>query len=225
MILAWIGLTSVGLVTARYFKPLWLSHSLFGVRIWFAVSFTIALKKLDFLSICVLFQVHRSCMIMALLFAFLGAVSIFLYTETFVFVRYSLICFWLSKVTISLLLQGTHQIFGAIALLTILVNPIGAVFRPECESSKRWIFNWIHWAVGSVGHVCSIVAIFLAYQLTTIRLPAAYLWSIAFYLFFHLTVHSLLQLYFCNCRHTKGKSSTVGHREYVILTLIFSRVQ
>lgn len=37
MIVAWIGFISIGIITARYLKPLWLSHSLFGVRIWFAV--------------------------------------------------------------------------------------------------------------------------------------------------------------------------------------------
>lgn len=86
----------------------------------------------------------------------------------------------------------------------MLINPISAVFRPDCDSSKRWIFNWIHWLIGNTGHICAITAIFLAYQMTTIRLQPAYLWSIAFYLFFHLTVHSLLELYFCNCRHNKG---------------------
>ena len=102
-------------------------------------------------------------------------------------------------------LQGAHQIFGVVALVVAVVNPIGAVFRPECDAENRWVFNWIHWLVGNIGHISAIAAIFLAFQLTTIRLSPAYLWSIAFYLFFHLTSHSLLQLYFCNCRHTKGK--------------------
>ena len=100
--------------------------------------------------------------------------------------------------------QGAHQILGCIALLVAVVNPIVAVFRPECDANNRWIFNWCHWLTGNVGHICAIGAIFMAFQLTAIRLPDVYLWSIAFYLFFHLTVHSLLQLYFCNCRHTKG---------------------
>ena len=92
-----------------------------------------------------------------------------------------------------------------IAILCAVLNPIGAVFRPECESSKRWIFNWIHWLIGNIGYVCAIGALFMAFQLNSIHLSTPYLWSIAFYLFFNLTVHSLLQLYFCNCHHTKGR--------------------
>ncbi|KAF7493287.1 Putative ferric-chelate reductase 1 -like protein [Sarcoptes scabiei] len=163
MIIAWVGFVSIGIMTARYLKPLWISHSLFGVRIWFAV--------------------HRSSMLAALIFASIGIISIFLYVDGFS--------------------MGFHQMFGFAAIFSMIINPIGAVFRPDCESSKRWIFNWIHWLIGNLGYLSAVGALFLAFQLTTIRLQPPYLWSIAFYLFFNLTVHSLLQLYFCNCHHNK----------------------
>ncbi|XP_075679707.1 putative ferric-chelate reductase 1 homolog isoform X2 [Dermatophagoides pteronyssinus] len=166
MIVAWVGFASIGIITARYLKPLWLSHSLFGVRIWFAI--------------------HRSSMLAALIFVCIGAICIFLHVDGFTI--------------------GFHQILGMIAILCAVLNPIGAVFRPECESSKRWIFNWIHWLIGNIGYVCAIGALFMAFQLNSIHLSTPYLWSIAFYLFFNLTVHSLLQLYFCNCHHTKESS-------------------
>ncbi|KAI2807574.1 DOMON domain-containing protein frrs1L [Blomia tropicalis] len=171
MVLAWVGFVSIGIITARYFKPLWLSHSMFGVRIWFAI--------------------HRSCMIMSIILITIGAISIAIYAETFV--------------------VGPHQIVGCIALAMAILNPIGAIFRPDCDAENRWVFNWIHWLMGNVGHICAIAAIFLAFELTTIRLPVAFLWSIAFYLFFHLTVHSLLTLYYCNCQHTKESGDINGN--------------
>ncbi|OTF71873.1 hypothetical protein BLA29_012450 [Euroglyphus maynei] len=66
MIVAWVGFASIGIITARYLKPLWLSHSLFGVRIWFAI--------------------HRSSMLAALIFVCIGAICIFLHVDGFVFV-------------------------------------------------------------------------------------------------------------------------------------------
>lgn len=142
-------------------------------------------------------------MFASLIFVSIGFISIFLYTDALIFVCILLLYTVVLNPNI-LFHKGSHQIFGFIAIGVAVLNPIFALFRPDCESSKRWIFNWIHWLIGNSGHICAITAIFLAYQLTTIRLQPAYLWSIAFYLFFHITVHSLLELYFCNCRHTKG---------------------
>ena len=187
MVIAWMGFVSVGVITARYFKPLWLSHSLFGVRIWFAV--------------------HRSCMLFAIILITIASICIFLYVETLDFVSLLLHLYEI-RIFITfpyLFSQGTHQILGLIALLVAFINPIGAIFRPDCESDNRWIFNWIHWLIGHTGHICAIAAIFMAFELTTLRLSNAFLWSIAFCLFFHLTSHALLTLYFCNCQRTKGK--------------------
>lgn len=38
MIVSWIGLASLGIVLARYYKSTWVGSSLFGKDIWFAVS-------------------------------------------------------------------------------------------------------------------------------------------------------------------------------------------
>ena len=41
MIIAWIFLSSLGILIARYYKPLWPNHALFKLRVWFSVCITI----------------------------------------------------------------------------------------------------------------------------------------------------------------------------------------
>lgn len=38
MIVAWICLSSIAIMVARYYKDCWDNHSLMGVKIWFFVS-------------------------------------------------------------------------------------------------------------------------------------------------------------------------------------------
>lgn len=56
-IIAWIGLCSIGVVLARYYKPMWISKKLFGTAIWF--------------------QVHRAVMIVAAVLNLIAVIVIF----------------------------------------------------------------------------------------------------------------------------------------------------
>ena len=56
-IIAWIGLCSIGVVLARYYKPMWVSKKLFGTAIWF--------------------QVHRAVMIVAAVLNLIAVIVIF----------------------------------------------------------------------------------------------------------------------------------------------------
>lgn len=38
MIVSWIGLASLGIVLARYYKSTWVGSSVFGKDLWFGVS-------------------------------------------------------------------------------------------------------------------------------------------------------------------------------------------
>ena len=38
MVVAWICLSSIAIMVARYYKDCWDNHSLMGVKIWFFVS-------------------------------------------------------------------------------------------------------------------------------------------------------------------------------------------
>lgn len=86
MIVAWVGFASIGIITARYLKPLWLSHSLFGVRIWFAVRQIQILNLLIVKYNSLVVQIHRSSMLAALIFVCIGAICIFLHVDGIVFV-------------------------------------------------------------------------------------------------------------------------------------------
>lgn len=51
--------------------------------------------------------------------------------------------------------QNPHAILGTITTIICFLQPIGALFRPGPTSSKRPIFNWLHWLGGNVAHICA----------------------------------------------------------------------
>ncbi|ESO92331.1 hypothetical protein LOTGIDRAFT_162635 [Lottia gigantea] len=57
MVIAWITAASIGLVVARYFKPIWPNSTFIGQKIWF--------------------QIHRTCMILTLLSTCIAFIIIF----------------------------------------------------------------------------------------------------------------------------------------------------
>lgn len=51
--------------------------------------------------------------------------------------------------------DNPHAILGMITAVVCFLQPIGALFRPAPTSSKRPIFNWLHWLGGNVAHICA----------------------------------------------------------------------
>lgn len=49
----------------------------------------------------------------------------------------------------------THALLGVVTTVLAFFQPIFAAFRPHPDSSKRPIFNWIHWLVGNAAHIFS----------------------------------------------------------------------
>lgn len=47
----------------------------------------------------------------------------------------------------------THAILGIITVVLTVLQPFGAYFRPHPESSRRPIFNWLHWFIGNAAHI------------------------------------------------------------------------
>lgn len=47
----------------------------------------------------------------------------------------------------------THAWLGFITSTLAFLQPIGALFRPHPDSSRRPIFNWLHWLMGNTAHV------------------------------------------------------------------------
>ncbi|XP_030851985.1 putative ferric-chelate reductase 1 isoform X1 [Strongylocentrotus purpuratus] len=132
MIIAWIGLASVGLTMARFFKPMWPDSKLCDVKIWFAV--------------------HRACMVLALLLFVIGFIVIFVHVGGFL---------ELGDGTESRR-RFSHAVLGVIVTALGVINPIMAIFRPHPGTPKRSIFNWAHWAVGTSALILSFVTIGLA---------------------------------------------------------------
>lgn len=49
--------------------------------------------------------------------------------------------------------DNPHAILGTITTILCFLQPFGALFRPAPSSSKRPIFNWLHWLIGNVAHI------------------------------------------------------------------------
>lgn len=146
MIFAWLLLVIVGIVTARYNKDMLPEEKLFGTKVWF--------------------QVHRAAMVAAVVCVVIGFIPIFVEVE-----GYSQIVSEESKESVK-----SHPILGIVVTVMCFLNPIMALFRPGNDHKFRWIFNWLHLAVGVVSQILAIVVVFLGYFLERSMLPnkAAY---------------------------------------------------
>lgn len=49
----------------------------------------------------------------------------------------------------------THALVGVVTTVLCFIQPIAAALRPHPGSSKRPLFNWLHWLVGNVAHICA----------------------------------------------------------------------
>lgn len=49
--------------------------------------------------------------------------------------------------------DNPHAILGVITTAICFFQPFGALFRPSPTSSKRPIFNWLHWFAGNAAHI------------------------------------------------------------------------
>lgn len=49
--------------------------------------------------------------------------------------------------------NNPHAILGTVVTVLCFLQPIGAYFRPHPGTSKRPIFNWVHWLGGNTAHI------------------------------------------------------------------------
>ncbi|XP_053677551.1 putative ferric-chelate reductase 1 homolog [Anopheles nili] len=110
--------------------------------------------------------------------------------------------------------RNPHAILGVVTTVLCFLQPLGAFFRPHPGSSKRPIFNWLHWLGGNLAHVIAIVAIFFAVQLQKAELPE---WMdfilvafVAFHVFMHLifSIFSWIQIGGCVSERRSGQRVT-----------------
>ncbi|KAJ3637706.1 hypothetical protein MTP99_001143 [Tenebrio molitor] len=93
--------------------------------------------------------------------------------------------------------QNPHAILGTITTIICFFQPIGAYFRPHPGTSRRPIFNWLHWLGGNVAHIVAIVTIFFAVKLTKAELPDFVDWILVAYVAFHVIIHLILSVMGC----------------------------
>lgn len=56
--------------------------------------------------------------------------------------------------------DNPHAILGVITTAICFFQPFGALFRPSPTSSKRPIFNWLHWLAGNAAHILASKCIY-----------------------------------------------------------------
>ncbi|XP_060081001.1 putative ferric-chelate reductase 1 homolog [Ylistrum balloti] len=163
MIIAWILCTGIGIVAARYYKPVWTATNVMGQRIWF--------------------QIHRTCMVTALVLTLIGFVIIFVEAG-----GYSQI----PKIEGKEYLQA-HPPLGIIVTILAIINPIMSIFRPGPKDEKRPIFNWAHWSVGMLAHILSIIAICFGMEMKKSTAPSYSVWVVVGYVIYHVIMEITLK--------------------------------
>ncbi|KAK2901115.1 hypothetical protein Q8A67_009230 [Cirrhinus molitorella] len=103
------------------------------------------------------FQVHRILMSLTVLLTAVGFVFPFVYRGK-----------WSTR-------AGVHPYFGCTVMVLAFCQPIMAAFRPAPDSSRRWIFNWLHWGVGNAAEITAGVSMLSGIRQQSLLLP--YPWT------------------------------------------------
>lgn len=101
--------------------------------------------------------------------------------------------------------QNPHAILGVVTTILCFIQPIGAYFRPHPGTSKRPIFNWLHWLGGNSAHIIAIITIFFAVQLNKAELPDWFYWVVTGYVAVHVITHLVLSVMGCESDQSKNQ--------------------
>lgn len=103
------------------------------------------------------FQLHRMLMTITVLLTSVSFVLPFMYRGG-----------WSKR-------AGIHPYLGCVVMALAVIQPVMALFRPEPDASRRYIFSWMHFGTGTVAQVVAVIAIFLGIHQQALSLPAP--WS------------------------------------------------
>lgn len=103
------------------------------------------------------FQVHHGLMSLTVLLTAVGFIFPFVYRQK-----------WSSR-------AGAHPYLGLTVMILAFCQPLMAAFRPPPDSSRRWIFNWLHWGVGNAAEIIAGLSMFTGIQQQSLLLP--YPWT------------------------------------------------
>ncbi|XP_017576664.2 putative ferric-chelate reductase 1 isoform X2 [Pygocentrus nattereri] len=99
------------------------------------------------------FQVHRAVMMLTVMLTFVG------FTLPFTYRRH-----WSRG-------ASAHAFLGCIVMALAVIQPIMAALRPAPDSSRRRIFNWLHWGAGGAAEIFAVVAMFVGMRQQSLLLP------------------------------------------------------
>lgn len=171
MIAAWILCTSIGIVVARYYKPVWLEKKLLGEKVWFTI--------------------HRSVMILAVLFCIAGFVIIFVEKTTFV------------EVVSDSDFKKAHPFIGIIVMCLAIIQPVMAFCRPHPGDKNRFIFNWAHWFVGLCAHSLAVINIVIGVMLDAMDMPIWVVYIVVAYAVYQVLIELFLEVNSCFSKKKK----------------------
>ncbi|KAM9243089.1 ferric-chelate reductase 1 isoform 2-T4 [Dugong dugon] len=66
---------------------------------------------------------------------------------------------------------GYHPYLGRVVLALAVLQPLLAAFRPPIHDSRRQMFNWTHWSMGTAARIIAVAAMFLGMDLPGLNLP------------------------------------------------------
>ncbi|KAF0292622.1 putative ferric-chelate reductase 1 [Amphibalanus amphitrite] len=143
------------------------------------------------------FVAHRNLMVLTVLCSLAGLVCILVQLEG-----------WTSTPTS----VNPHPLLGIICIALAFVQPFMALFRCAPTASRRPVFNWLHWLVGSAAHLLGIITIFLAVTLPAAQLPFWTYWVLAAFVVMHVVTHLVLSTQQCAAdRAARQKNSSEAY--------------
>ncbi|XP_049322979.1 putative ferric-chelate reductase 1 [Astyanax mexicanus] len=99
------------------------------------------------------FMVHHSLMMLTVIFTFVGFILPFIYRGH-----------WSRG-------ASAHAGLGCTVMSLTVIQPIMAFFRPSPDSSRRWIFNWMHRGVGKTAELLAGITISYGMHQQSLLLP------------------------------------------------------
>ncbi|XP_006812637.1 putative ferric-chelate reductase 1 [Saccoglossus kowalevskii] len=100
--------------------------------------------------------------------------------------------------------EHIHAIIGCIVVSLGIINPILAIFRCDPKHSKRWMFSWAHWAIGTTTHILAVVNTFLGSKY--VRVPRYATWVLLFWVLCHILVGMFYEI--LNCVNNESTAFT-----------------
>lgn len=89
---------------------------------------------------------------------------------------------------------SVHAVTGVTVTALVILQAIGAVFRPSPNAEHRPVFNSLHKASGNITHLLAIITISFAVPLAAVGLPGWMSFILIGFVVFYLLTHLKLNV-------------------------------